>query len=253
MLENRAFLYGEGLFVTMRIHDSRLLAKNRHFRRLKGQIEAYYLKRKLTFSEDEFLFEKFNFIESEITVEQDEVVRLSVFADFNVHLINREISLDKLHFHIQKREVVPRSKLSLKTFQNPYRSEHFPNLKMPSYMPLFALRTEAIAENFDDILLLENDCIVEASTSNILLCQGNQLYMPKHCNYYGSSAEIICEIFDVKKQKISKEELTGFDCAFLLNAANIVMDIIQIDEHKFESNSDLKNKLLEGYLQKANE
>lgn len=245
MIENRAFLYGEVLFVTMRVYNSSILGLKRHQNQMKWQIENYFLKRELTFDEEQFLIKQFASIQ---VSKPNEIIRMSVYLEKFDGLVFEKINLEDLKFHLSNRDFIERDNIRLKSFQNPFRTGVIPNFKYANYLPSFYLRSELNKDDFDDVLFLDNELVVEASTSNILFEKDGSYFSPKLSNYHGSTIQTLEKVLNIKFCEININDIKQFDFAFLLNCANIIMNIRNIDKHEFQVNNKKAIDIKKYYL-----
>lgn len=244
MVENRAFLYGESLFVTMRIHNSKILFRNRHFSRLKTQIEKYYLGFEIKPEDADKIDSFFNAIEQKY---EFGLCRLTIFNKNNSELIPAQVTFEDLDFHISTRQLVKRSNLKLKSIPSPF-TVNYPDFKMGSYMSHFYFRKIANSSGYDDILFEFDGNFVESSTSNLLFVKDNKFFTTKDCFYPGLTREVFCQSFEAEKILINQHNVNEFDFAFLINSANILVEIAAIDGCEFRIDHDFTNEIIDKFI-----
>lgn len=245
MEENRAFLYGESLFVTLRIRNGKILFRNNHFTRLKTQVEDFFIRQKLNAKEEQILKDQF---EKALDFTSEGIIRITIFSNKNEELVPSEYSIQDLNFHFSSRELPTSSKVDLMSMESFY-SEKYPNFKLGTYALNFFARRNAIECGFDDVLFIRNAEVLEASTSNVVFCKNEQFYTPENVIYSGNTIDVFSKSFNAKKIKINYNSLNNFECAFILNSASIILGVNKVDDIIFKVDNKLtekyKNKLIE--------
>jgi branched-chain amino acid aminotransferase len=114
---------------------------------------------------------------------------------------------------------------------------------------------EALAQNFDDALMLDwRGYIAESTSSNIFLVVDNELHTPlADCFLNGITRQTIIDIaknigIKTHERHIKPEELANASEVFLTGSAMELAPVISIDAYQFHSRN-IKNKLHLAYKQ----
>ena len=243
MLKNPAFLYGESIFVTLRVVGGSILYKKQQLERLFRFASNYYLTDEVSINDRELVI---SHLEQEI-IGKSGILRVSAHAKERENLIADRVSFDDLSWSFDWRSLSSKNSSKLKTYPSPFTLD-YPKLKMGSYMPHFVFKKEAISIGFDDALFVLNESIIEASTSNIFFGRGKDLFTPKEVIYPGLIREVILDQFQVNVVDIKLNEVSNFDFCFISNSAQILTSVNTIDDIKFKENdnyiSEIKNLLM---------
>ncbi len=252
---NRAFLYGESVFTTIRMENGRLKFWDLHFDRLKKGVE--------------FLFGPFqdqenwipilkNRLESTIQHQDgDQVIRWTIYRHQarglrKLNLIS--ISDLKIHvsIHAYEPERIGGQNIRLRTcpgFMKPHWWPEF--LKAGSYLETILAQRVYLTDHDDDVLFLSpNDLILESSVANIFILKNNQLYTPP----VGPNVldgimrrkvlEIAAEYFDeVNEESTTLEQAIRADLVFGTNSIRGIFLIKSIDGIDFQPSMDLLKKI----------
>lgn len=243
MLKNPSFLYGESIFITLRVIGGSILFKKQQLERLFRFASNYYLNDEVSKDDRELVI---SHIDQEISGKSG-ILRVTAHAKDRENLIADKLSFDDLSWSFDWRNLSPIASFNLKTYPSPFTLD-YPKLKMGSYMPHFFLKKDAMSSGYDDALFVLDDSIIEASTSNIFFGLGNDLFTPKEVIYPGVIREVILDQFKVNLKDIKLNELYSFDFCFISNSAQILTSVNTIDDIKFKGNdnyiSDIKKLLM---------
>lgn len=177
---NRAFLYGESVFTTMRMKNDTLVHWEDHFERLKKGAEFLFGP----FSDQDWASTLKNHLESRLQGETGEkIIRLTIYRESERGL--RQLTVDsvsKLKVHIQSQLLDPGTTalkpLKLRTCPHPLKPQFWPSfLKAGSYLETILLQKKYLQAQDDDVLFLSGDeKILESSVANIFIVRHNTLY-----------------------------------------------------------------------------
>lgn len=178
---NRAFLYGESVFTTMRMVGDHLCDWDFHFDRLKRGIEFVYGP---FHNPDEWVQTLKAELESRLALETgDKVIRLTMFLEQSRGLVrNRVIAVSDLKIHINATPLDPsrltNEALKLRTCPAPLRPHWWPSyLKPGSYLATILAQKMYLKDGDDDLLFLSSqDTVLESSVANIFVVRHNKLY-----------------------------------------------------------------------------
>ncbi len=247
---NRAFMYGESVFTTMRMINGALCDWEYHFERLKNGIEFVYG----SFTEgDDWAFILRNRLEERCLEESgDRVIRLAVYLDQDRGLIRAaQTSVNKLKIAVYSSAYdTHRSDakmFKLRTCASPIRPNWWPSfLKAGNYLETILSQRMNMRHDDDDILFLSSlDTVLESSVANIFVVKHNRLYTAP----LGPSVlagvmrqkvlEVSEEFFDESFESASTvEQLLKADAVFGTNSVRGPFLIDRIDDHEISYSTD---------------
>lgn len=177
---NRAFMYGESVFTTMRMINGKLKDWDYHFERLKSGVEFLYGP--FTDDADWSLLLKNRLEERCLSESGDRLIRLTVFREQErglvrtglVSIASLKISVSSSPFD-QSRAA---GMLKLRTCAGPVRPHWWPSyLKAGNYLETILAQKMAMKPGDDDVLFLSpQDTVLESSVANIFVVRHNKLY-----------------------------------------------------------------------------
>lgn len=251
---NRAFMYGESVFTTMRLLDGSLEDWELHFDRLQKGVEFIYGP----FNDgDDWMHKLKNRLESKLLeLSGDKIVRLSVYREQSRGLIRTGlISVTDLKIHLtqgpldQSRYV--NKTIKLRTCPAPIRPHWWPSfLKAGNYLETILSQKMFMRPGDDDILFLsKDDTIFESSVANIFVVKNDKLYTAplgpnvldgvmrkKIINSYN-------QIFrDLDETETTMEQLFKADGVFGCNSVRGLFIVDRIDDHDIHYGEDFKIK-----------
>jgi branched-chain amino acid aminotransferase group I len=236
---NHGFLYGYGLFETMRSYGGSIFRLDRHLARLHHAAETLGIADKLT----AFDLEKACHDVLKANDLAEARLRLTVTAGEGDIIPNPETCSGITVFIVARKLVSPPAK----TYERGYsailstyrRNSHSPlsRLKSTSYLENVLARQEARAAGADEALLFnEKGFVAEGSSTNIFLVNEEMLITPSTESgaLPGITREAVLElaksmgIVTVVKQAELRELLTARE-AFLTNSILEIMPLIRLD------------------------
>ena len=177
---NRAFMYGESVFTTMRMINGVLKDWDYHFDRLKNGIEFLYGP--FTDGPDWTLVLKNRLEERCHNESGDRLIRLTVYREQERGLVRTgltsvnslKISLWSSHFDPSRVSGM----LKLRTCAGPVRPHWWPSfLKAGNYLETILSQKMTMKPGDDDVLFLSpQDTVLESSVANIFVVRHNKLY-----------------------------------------------------------------------------
>ena len=236
---DRGFLYGDGVFETLRIYNGKPFLFDRHIGRLSHGLGSLFIGDKYSFSEyldhTRELIERNNVTEGVLRIQAtrgpgkrgysttgnyDPTVLISLHVAPNVDLNN----------------VLP-VKLATST---QILSDHdpFSTLKTTNKLANIIALREAENVGMDDALLTNhNGNITEASGSNVFWTKDNTLFTPPVSSgcLSGITRGMILELaialkLPTSQQDITPTELGNAESVFLTNSVREIQPVIQIDD-----------------------
>jgi branched-subunit amino acid aminotransferase/4-amino-4-deoxychorismate lyase len=178
---NRAFMYGESVFTTMRMINGQLMDWNLHFERLRKGVDFVYGP----FTDgDEWVPLLKNRVESRIFNETgDKVLRVTVYREQARGLVRLGlVSINDLKIQVSTSAYdasrFEGKMLKLRTCSVPQKPYWWPSfLKTGNYLETILSQKNFMKPGDDDVLFLSNkDTVTESSIANIFVVRHNILY-----------------------------------------------------------------------------
>ena len=117
-----------------------------------------------------------------------------------------------------------------------------------------------LAPEFNDIILYDtNDQILETTTANIFFIKEKQLVTPKASEILmGVTRNFVIEMsqshgFTVEERSVEVSELAEFDEIFLTNAVHGMIEVASVENHEFLRSGDTVQLIKEKYIQEIHE
>ncbi|MDT7043240.1 aminodeoxychorismate lyase [Candidatus Nitronereus thalassa] len=246
---DRGFLFGDGVFETLRVYDTRLLFLNRHLQRLHQSCELLGLSLPTPHPEWETLLQE--------VVERNDLhhsmIRITISR--GVGGVGPDPSGCSNSTIVMFPRPVPQLSKDQKkhgvslTILNTRRQ---PSLALPSqvkslnYLNNILAKQEAInAHTFDGILLNTEGFLAECTTSNFFFAKEQRLHTPSlQCGILpGITREIVLELakeegIDVQEGMYQPEDLWDADEAFLTNTGFGVLPVNTIETRPLTSSRE---------------
>lgn len=178
---NRAFMYGESVFTTMRMTDGVLLDWELHFERLRKGAEFVFGP--FTDGDDWVAILKNRLEAKTMTLDGNKVVRLTLYREQARGLHKTSlVSVTDVKVHVSatpfEKERFENKMLKLRTCpvnKKPYWWPSF--LKAGNYLETIISQKKFLQPGDDDLLFLSNDdTILESSVANIFVVRHNRLF-----------------------------------------------------------------------------
>jgi branched-chain amino acid aminotransferase group I len=237
---DHGFLYGYGLFQTMRAYHGKLFLLDRHLKRLYEAAEIIGMRQKL----DGIDLEKACVETLKANELKEARVRLTVTNGESTALpwTNAggapNIVVTAVPYTPFTAEKYARGfKVGMATVRRA-RQSVVSSIKSTNYLLNVIARMEAAANGLDETILLnDGGYIAEGGGSNVFFVKGTRLVTPSTDNGIipGVTREVIMEMagkmgIQVKEGDISPKALGGFDEAFLTNAIIEVMPVVAVSD-----------------------
>ena len=248
---NRAFLYGESLFSTIRISEHKPLFLQKHKDRLNESLQFMY-QTQLPYNFDENIYQL-------CKTYPDAKLRVTLYRESNYEgLIDPEGKIKNL-FHLKsmnKRYLEDVSEVSLCYAKSKKAETLLPSfLKNGNYLLQTLEKQEAVSRGFQDVLFLnQTNHLTEATTSNILFKKDEVYYTPKVSSMVLAGITRNLIVNSLRKQKvevnenpISNEEIKNMQQCWLLSSVTGLQKVIKIEEHSF-FNVDDETEMLKNIL-----
>ena len=238
---DHGFLYGDGLFETMRAYQRRIFRLEHHLQRLFLSLE--YLKFLIPFNFDYLKEAIYKTIEANRL--EDAYIRLNVTRGEGA-TVPDPATCKAPNLIIITREYVPYSSA---LYQKGYKgkivgvkpSPHMPTISMKTlnFLNHIIAKMEAKASGFNEGIMVNTDGFVtEGTVSNIFMIKEGSLFTPaKEMGLLpGVTRQAVLEIAEAKglktrEAKITINELLMAEEAFLTNALIEILPLVRVDEH----------------------
>jgi branched-chain amino acid aminotransferase len=249
---NRAFLYGESVFTTMRMVDGKLSDWEYHFDRLKRGVEYVYGP----FTDEDWIRSLYNRLLAAVQGEGGEkVIRLSIYrnmtrgqlrsgmissADLRIHMMATPFDHNRVGKSLRLR--------SCSGFVRPYWWPSY--LKAGNYLETILAQKVCLKPEDDDILFLSpEDTIWESSVANVFFVRHNILYTaPAGPNVLEGVMRrkilsVASEYFeDCIESETTMEQAFKADAVFGANSIRGLFLITKIDDHEINIDPDFIKK-----------
>lgn len=220
-----AFLYGDGIFETLRTCNGKIWQMQEHLERLyeSAHMRGWKLpwKAKRLAELIEKTLQKNNFKESRIRV-----------------TISPGLKQPTLFIWVQPLEKIPETiyKKGVSAITFPLERP-FPQMKTTSMQPLIIARAEMMAKKaFDALLINRKRNVTEGTWANIFIVKKKLLITPRLGVLLGTTRSTILKIarklFRIKQRDITRRELINADECFLTNAPKGIIPVVRIDGEK---------------------
>lgn len=251
---NRAFMYGESVFTTMRMVKGSVRDWELHFERLKKGVEYVYGP----FTDGEtwhhFLRDR---LETRLDTEEGEkVIRLTLYREQERGLHHHGlISVMDLRLHVDVSAYDPRKfenkNYHMRTVAAPSRPAWWPSyLKSGNYLETILIQKKFMCPDDDDILFLSHDeTILESSVANIFICHDGRLFTAPIGPLVldGVVRKRVLQhaprIFStVAESEVLRSEIFKADGVFGTNSVRGLFLISRIDDHEISTTPDFLEK-----------
>ncbi len=239
-ITDRGFLYGDGLFETLRIHNATPLWWGRHLARL--QRGAEFLRLKLPWSGTELRRFAIELIAK--NAQPDCILRLAVSRGSGArgYSIQGANSPTVAMTHHPLRPPPTSVRLATATIRVPTH-DPLSAIKTANKLPQILARAEAEERGADEALLLnvEGD-VAEAASSNVFWIRNGTVCTPPVSvgALAGITREVVLELcrahqVPTVEESISRSALLSMDAVFLTNSGQGIVPVTEIDAQKLKS------------------
>ncbi len=253
---NRAFMYGESVFTTMRMVDGKIRDWELHFERLRKSAEYIYGPFKEGEGWQALLRDR---LENRLETEQgDKIIRLTLYREQEKERglqTTRLFSLMDIKAHVDthpfERERWEGKNFHLRTLMATSKPSWWPSyLKAGSYLETILAQKKFLKPGDDDLLFLSHDdTVFESSVANIFVYRNGRLYTaPAGPNVLeGVMRRRVLEkahgIFsEVSEKETTMKELMKADGIFGTNSVRGLFLISQIDDHDISTSPEFLDR-----------
>lgn len=237
---DRAVLYGDGIFETLRAYDGFPFRLERHLRRLKEACDVLRLEQPW---EDREIAEAIRLLYRENVGSGDAYVRITLTGGLydggrnltrsnppNLFVVVTPLPRPKDH---SRREGI---RVCFASFTRNSRSP-LVRIKSANYLESLWARQEAADRGYDDALFMnEKGHLCEATTSNLFLVKSGELLTPEpSCGLLpGITREAVLELcrdlsIPAREGELVPEDLLGADEAFLTNSVSEILPLREVE------------------------
>lgn len=239
-ITDRGFLYGDGLFETIRVLNGTPLWWGRHLVRLQRGAELLRLKLPWTGTElRQFASDLISRNTLTNCILRIAVSRGSGARGYSIQGANTPTVAMTLH---PLRPPPASVRLATATIRVPVRDPLSP-IKTANKLPQVLARAEAEERGADEALLLnvEGD-VAEAASSNVFWIRNSTVCTPPICAgaLAGVTRDIVLELcrahqVPTAEESIARSALFGMDAVFLTNSGQGIVPVTEIDAQKLKS------------------
>jgi len=258
---DRGFLYGYGIFETMRSYNGRVFRLDQHLSRLMLSSEQLALDRELDTSQ----LERAVYDTLKANNLSDARIRLTVSAGEGERGITPSASASSTVMIVAEELVLPSTEsyeegihaVTVATRRNSHSV--LSRTKSMCYLDSLIAKHEAAAAGADEAILLnEMGLVAECSTSNIFLVVGRRLVTPALDSGVlpGITRGVVLELasgmdITVEERGVPADELLTADEAFITNSIVEILPVSRIDGRVVGSGGvgGMSGSLLSGYRQ----
>lgn len=241
------FLYGWGVFETMRSYNNRIVYLGQHLKRLRDSSNLIIIKIPYSLNKIKEIIQA--------------LVRMNELKDAYIRItLWKSVSKTGILIAAKKYHAYPKEKYErgFKVTVSSLRHNEvslLSRIKSTSYLLYQLVYQEAREKGFDEALILNSrGYLTEGSRSNVFIVKDNHLFTPSlGCGCLpGISRQIVFDMAEKYNLKIYEGNLTPYDLsacegAFLTNSLIGVMPL-----GKFERQVVPKSKLVKSLVQKYN-
>ena len=255
-LMNRAFLYGDGVFTTLRMSDAKAENDQLHWQRLRSD------SRKLNITTPPYEFFKYCLNKTlhswqDSFAEENAIIRITVFRDGGRGYRNGSNENGLLHISIQSLNTIPENLkmqlVSTRLSQNEITAgiKHLNRLEQ-------VLAANELGDDADEALMLDtSEHVIEGTMYNILWSQEDCYYTPDLSLSGVNGLALRKLVLGLKKRNkpletgnYSVQKLFDADSIWLCNAVRGVMEVTSMDSQEFLLDTDKTQFLREIFSEK---
>lgn len=253
---NRAFLYGESVFTTMRMENGVARDWDMHFDRLKKGAEFVYGP---FIDKEDWVTNLRNRLEMKLSeFDGDRVLRITIYREQERGVLRGSfIGSSDLRFHVSHSILDParfeNKSLKLRTCPISPRPHWWPSyLKAGNYLETILCQKIYMQPGDDDVLFLsEEDTILESSVANIFVVRHEKLYTaPTGPNVLDGIMRrkvirVAEEFFkEFIENETTMEQILKADAVFGSNSVRGLFLVDRIDDYEITYNEEFLDKFL---------
>tara|TARA_B100001057_G_scaffold96514_1_gene93136 strand:- start:6 stop:866 length:861 start_codon:yes stop_codon:yes gene_type:complete len=242
---DRGFLFGDGVYELIPIHNKKIFYMGDHFQRLKKSLELINIEPAIV---DEIDFEKII----------NSLIDLNSYVNHFIYIhISRGV--DKYRNHIYMDDIAPTVLVMGEKYQ-PFDTDNIKkgkkaileddfrwlksNIKSTSLLANVMIKNKAKSNDAYEALLIRDGFLTEGSASNVFIVKDKIIKTPKLSNKLlpGITRKFLTDLIskhslDFEESDISKEILLEADEIFCSSSTNPVVPITQLDNKLISENA----------------
>ena len=242
-VQDRGFIYGDGLFETLRAYSKKVFRLEEHLDRLMKSTSMIFLELPMTRNEIRSAIYR----TLEINGLSESIIRLTITRGEQEPGININYDAPPTVV-IQARPVTSlpeyayENGVSVSLFKNcaPRVSGIFSQIKSCNFLSQIVLRERALKEDsYEGIMLDHNNCVAEGTTSNIFIVKNNQLVTPELNEYVlpGVTRQVVFELAEAnniicKEQAVMENYIYEADEAFITNTGIEILPVCSVNQRQ---------------------
>lgn len=219
------FLYGDGIFETLRTYDGKIWEIEEHLQRLYESARMRGWKLSWTLAE--------------IAKAVEKTLHKNDYPESRIRItITPGVKGPTLFIWVQPLEKLPTSVHSRGVSVITFPLERpFPQMKTTSIQPLLIARAEMQRNRaFDALLINRKNCITEGTWTNFFVIRKKALITPRLGVLLGTTRGTVLKLakplLRVKLRDITRRELMNADECFLTNAPKGIIPVVRVDGEK---------------------
>jgi len=241
-LDNRAFLYGDGLFESVKVFNGRVFNLDAHMNRMfKG---AKLLNLELKMSKED-MQNQINLLLKENSISDAGYLKIMVFRNEGGKYL--PINNQSSYLIIAEKEMHQQFELNKKGIElGLFSAQLKPMSKLSNFKTISALQSilcanESREKGKDDCLMLNSESnIIESANSNVFYVKEGVIYTPKLSEgcVDGAMRNLIINLkqltFQIQETKVELKQLLNADEVFLTNSIQGVRWVGRIENSIFD-------------------
>lgn len=230
---DHGLLYGDGVFETFRIFGGKAFLLNDHLDRLFASAKALQMT---GFPSRSALLKMIRNTYRQTDLD-DAFIRLIITRGIGRQGLGGA-SQPNVIIIVNSRGFSPLEKIGLTicTVRKVNKSAVDPRVKSLNYLNSMLAKKEAVSNNFDDgILLNEADQLTEATTANLFLVRNEQLFTPPSAAgiLEGVTRKAVLENFEVIEKPLYVSDLFSAKEVFLSGTVNMITCVSHLNSHYY--------------------
>ncbi|MDZ7806695.1 MAG: aminotransferase class IV [Gracilimonas sp.] len=252
--ENRAMMYGDGCFETLKCYQGRFLKWNEHFSRLQRGLK--YLEMQSTVSSSVLKNEVREVLDANNLMAEEAMVRIQFWREGGRgYKISSQKTARMIQVSSYDRPKEPLDLITAKTRCIPSEALERKH-KLSNGLNYIKAAQEAERQQKDDALMLTVDGFVSETTiANLFWMKDGIIYTPsEECDLLpGITRNLILSFLEESGSnfEIGKFEPRSFydaDSAFCTNSLIEILEVKSIDNHQFDSEHDFVMQIKDSFL-----
>jgi len=252
---DRGFLYGDGVFETIRAYKGEPFLLQQHLRRLRHGLNEMNIQ--LPYNDTEIYHWIKELLLKNNLLENDAYIRITVSRGVTRDLRDFCSALPTIFIYskpIDVERLLSRKNEGVSAFFVPFCRGYLAELKHLGY--IVSLKALLEAENVnDEPIFTNNGKVLEGATSNIFFYDSKKGYVvtPKKGILEGVMRNLLINFMKkeglvVEERDVLKEETENFSSAFITNSIVEVLGIAQLDDKRYSLEEAKKvNQIFEKY------